>query len=235
MPPRRPQPPFNVLSQEDSSAEKVIHTPWGALKRSPSKTSFSKSPSREREALPTTRGRAPSPVRATLEASQGQATRTPSPREAAPASRQEAMNGWAPGGKSYTLPRSAKLLRQKSLISVPGQGDAVLQDADGSLKRKGKFPPSPNKRPLTPLLFTAQDRISMFEKQQPADTRGPPRPLARTRSSVTLGGSASSDPRADRSQVGFMKTKLLSKVRPGAAPTLHEEPASPSPARPNAA
>ncbi|XP_045103715.1 LOW QUALITY PROTEIN: mitogen-activated protein kinase kinase kinase kinase 4-like [Portunus trituberculatus] len=216
-PSRRPQAPLNVLSQDDSSAENVIHTPWGALKRSPSKTSFSKSPSREREASPTSRGR------------------TPSPREPAPASRQEDMNGWGPGGKSFTLPRSAKLLRQKSMVSMPGQGDAASQDADGSLKRKGKFPPSPNKRPLTPLLFTAQDRISMFEKQQPTDTRGPPRPLARTRSSVTLGGTASTDPRADRSQVGFMKTKLLSKLWPGAAPTLPEEPASPSPARPKAA
>lgn len=66
----------------------------------------------------------------------------------------------------------------------------------------------------------------MFEKQQPA-TRGTPKPLARTRSSVTLGGNAPTDPRAgDRSQVGFMKTRLLGKVGRGLGPTLAEEPAT---------
>ena len=229
---RRPHSPFRALSSENCTSEKVIQTPWGVLKRTPSKTSFSKSPSRERDA-PAGHAQDASPARTATEAGQGPVLQKAPPRESVPARHQDGMNGWAAGGKSHTLPRSAKLLRQKSMISVPGVGDATQLDADGSLKRKNKFQPSPNpnKRPLTPLLFTAQDRISMFEKQQPP-TRGPPRPLTRTRSSVTLGSNAPNDPRAgDRSQVGFMKTRLLGKARRGAGPTLPEEPASPDPVK----
>ncbi|KAK3858622.1 hypothetical protein Pcinc_035181, partial [Petrolisthes cinctipes] len=151
--------------------------------------------------------------------------------------------------KYHTLPRNSKLMKQQSVTNFNSHSNGLHRDVKRtspidiqrvdeddlqSLKRKSKFPPSPNhKKKIGPLLFSAQDRISQFEKHTP-NSSSLQKPITRTRSSVAL--NLSSDcplersksgvnisRHNDRTQVGFLKTRLMDKVGKTTA-TLLEEP-----------
>ncbi|XP_069938703.1 uncharacterized protein [Cherax quadricarinatus] len=153
--------------------------------------------------------------------------------------------------KSYTLPRSSKLMKQRSSdclnlyssdkkqdIKKPPPIDIKKINEDyntQSLKRKSKFPPSPNqKKKIGPMLFSAQDRIFQFE-QKPTFSHPPQQPITRTRSNVVLSlcsEKVSNDVNKnglrgakvnDKTQVGYLRTRLLEKVGKS-TPTLPEEP-----------
>ncbi|XP_064101599.1 uncharacterized protein LOC135212128 isoform X2 [Macrobrachium nipponense] len=244
------EPSTLSLKSSASSENLLIQTPWGAMKRSPSRTNLSKSPSFEVPVI--TLKESQKAERTTEDLSQysqsddhmsvDSSTRSPSPKmtnnlllkqdsleiseikdfqmdsrlsgELPPKppekgkipqrnKREENLNinnvSRPDDSKSYTLPRSSKLMKTSSVSSMktlagdkkvdnkksPSAEDSSSTD---SLKRKSKFPPSPNqKKKLGPLLFSAQDRISQFEQTQtPGRTQ---RPISRTRSSMVFSKS----------------------------------------------
>ncbi|XP_071523850.1 uncharacterized protein [Panulirus ornatus] len=307
----RPQPPFQPLSREPSSDNLHIRTPWGTLKRSPSKNNLSKSPSSEaptilvKETATTVQSKRETFIQNMDDGKfNGSCVQSTSPRS--PLSqllREESFttdlqlplqgSGDIPpisldkikepkkydkkeidlrnetkekDIKSHTLPRPSKLMKMKStdtLSHCSDEGKKYFKkpasidikktddmDNSHSLKRKSKFPPSSNqKKKIGLLLFSAQDRISQFEQQQPT-SRPPQRPITRSRSNVVLSsyserrsssdqtvekkpvsevtrngltGASASSRIGDKTQVGFLRTRLLDKVGKVSA-TLPEEP-----------
>ncbi|XP_042213474.1 uncharacterized protein LOC121860407 isoform X2 [Homarus americanus] len=296
----QPQLPLQPMSQEASSDNLCIQTPWGTLRRSPSKSNLSKSPPFEVLATKVgdvvTNGQSSTEILAAKSddsLSVSSSTRSPSPKIRVPRlQKQEAVEVAADtfdsqscprvsgeitprppeeiketykyevedidrrtvvkkeDYKSHTLPRPSKLMKQRSSdclnsfdrkkeVKKPPPIDTKKANEESnthSLKRKSKFPPSPNqKKKIGPMLFSAQDRISQFE-QKPASNYPPQRPITRTRSNVVLNLCSEKQPCdvnknglsgakvVDKTQVGYLRTRLLDKVGKKAA-TLPEEPA----------
>ncbi|XP_068204148.1 uncharacterized protein [Palaemon carinicauda] len=246
------EPSMLSLKSSASSENLFLQTPWGAMKRSPSRTNLSQSPSFEVPAN-TLRDSQKATESTTEDLSQysqsddhmsvDSSTRSPSPKvmnsllqkqdsleiseikdfqsysrlsgELPPkppekgkvlhrSNREENLNisniSRKDDPKSYTLPRSSKLMKTSSVSSMQmpagdkkvdnkkspsANNKATESNSTDTLKRKSKFPPSPNqKKKLGPLLFSAQDRISQFE--QTKTTPRTQRPISRTHSSMVF-------------------------------------------------
>lgn len=274
--PAQPRTPFLCpLSREPSSVSlkssgslenACIQTPWGELKRSPSRSTLSKSPSFEVPSSKAKDSTDPGNGGSDDHMSVGSSTRSPSPRSYSKFHKQDSMEiqerkdsltsprltGELPpkppekmqrsskeenlnirsqakkdDWKSATLPRQAKLAKQGSTDNLKNytteKRSSLLSVEEGntdSLKRKSKFPPSPNqKRKLgSCLLFSAQDRISQFEKKQPS-TRPPQRPITRTRSSMVFTTTAQENGLENRLSCDVNKNALTSSLNSSYTPS----------------
>ncbi|ROT83358.1 putative serine/threonine-protein kinase [Penaeus vannamei] len=282
--PAQPRTPFLCpLSREPSSVSlkssgslenACIQTPWGELKRSPSRSTLSKSPSFEVPSSKAKDSTDPGNGGSDDHMSVGSSTRSPSPRSYSKFHKQDSMEiqerkdsltsprltGELPpkppekmqrsskeenlnirsqakkdDWKSATLPRQAKLAKQGSTDNLKNytteKRSSLLSVEEGntdSLKRKSKFPPSPNqKRKLgSCLLFSAQDRISQFEKKQPS-TRPPQRPITRTRSSMVFTTTAQENGLENRLSCDVNKNALTSSLNSSYTPTRRPPPVGP--------
>ena len=241
------EPSTMSLKSSGSSDNLFIQTPWGAMKRSPSRTNLSNSPSFEMsESTKESQKAAQSTTEDLSQYSQSDdhmsvdsSTRSPSPKmtnnfiqkqdtleiseikdfqsysrlsdELPPKppekghriNKEENLNinnmPRIDESKCHTVPRSSRLMKTNSVSTMKSlAADKKLDNKKSnsidnkvnetgntdSLKRKSKFPQSPNqKKKLGPLLFSAQDRISQFEKTQ---TPRAPRPITRTRSNMVF-------------------------------------------------
>ncbi|XP_042873219.1 serine/threonine-protein kinase 10-like isoform X2 [Penaeus japonicus] len=260
------EPSSMSLKSSGSSENLCIQTPWGELKRSPSRSTLSKSPSFEVPSNKTKDSIDPGHGTSDDHMSVGSSTRSPSPRSYSKFHKQDSMEiperkdsltsprltGELPpkppekvqrsskeenlntrtqakkeDWKSATLPRQAKLAKQGSTDNVKNYStdkrSPVLTGEAGStdsLKRKSKFPPSPNqKRKIgSCLLFSAQDRISQFEKKQPT-TRPPQRPISRTRSSMVFSTTAQENGFENRMSCDVNKNALTSSLNSSYTPS----------------
>ncbi|XP_037804127.1 serine/threonine-protein kinase GIN4-like isoform X1 [Penaeus monodon] len=260
------EPSSVSLKSSGSSENACIQTPWGELKRSPSRSTLSKSPSFEVPSNKAKDGTDTGNGGFDDHMSVGSSTRSPSPRlyskfhkqdsmeiperkdsltsprltgelppkppeKAHRSSKEENLNIRSPAKKddwkSATLPRQAKLAKQGSTDNLKNYSTekrssllAVEAGNTDSLKRKSKFPPSPNqKRKLgSCLLFSAQDRISQFENKQPSG-RPPQRPITRTRSSMVFTSTAQENGLENRLSCDMNKNALTSSLNSSYTPS----------------
>ncbi|XP_047481516.1 serine/arginine repetitive matrix protein 1-like [Penaeus chinensis] len=260
------EPSSVSLKSSGSSENACIQTPWGELKRSPSRSTLSKSPSFEVPSNKAKDGTDPGNGGFDDHMSVGSSTRSPSPRSYSKFHKQDSMEiperkdsltsprltGELPpkppekaqrsskeenlnirsqakkdDWKSATLPRHAKLAKHGSTDSLKNYSTekrsslmSVEEGNTDSLKRKSKFPPSPNqKRKLgSCLLFSAQDRISQFENKQPS-SRPPQRPITRTRSSMVFTSTAQENGLENRLSCDVNKNALTSSLNSSYTPS----------------
>ncbi|CAL4115393.1 unnamed protein product, partial [Meganyctiphanes norvegica] len=118
--------------------------------------------------------------------------------------------------KYNSLPRSAKLSKTRSTDSISSARSSSIEKGkkttsiesikevdNDTLKRKSKtpLPPLPGqKKPVgMPSLFSAKERISLFEQKK--ETRPPQRPFTRTRSNVVFDKFTSADKAIENSRI----------------------------------